>query len=113
MIDNLVKFVQGHFTDGLALVIGSGLSAAEGMPGMPAIAGFLSIGAKTLAGSDLPLWAQIQTVLDAGEGLEAALLKHAPSRSLEEWIVTKTCGFLLPKERQVIGEAIRGSRTCA
>ena len=32
--DALVTFAQEHFTDGLALVIGSGLSAAEGiMPG--------------------------------------------------------------------------------
>ena len=30
--NDIVNFVQGHFTDGLALVIGSGLSAAEGIP---------------------------------------------------------------------------------
>jgi len=34
----LVKFIQGHVTDGLLLVVGSGLSAAEGIPGMGALA---------------------------------------------------------------------------
>ena len=42
--DALVTFVQEHFTDGLALVVGSGLSAAEGIPGMPALATHLSNG---------------------------------------------------------------------
>ncbi len=68
----LVKFVQEHFTDGLALVIGSGLSAAEGIPGMAALATYLSKGAGVLTGTDATLWYQIKTVLDAGEGLEAA-----------------------------------------
>ncbi len=73
--DDLVKFVQEHFTDGLALVIGSGLSAAEGLPGMPALATHLSNGAGVLTGTDATLWNQIKAVLNAGEGLEAALLK--------------------------------------
>ena len=47
--DELVDFVQGHFTDGLALVIGSGLSGAEGIPGMPALATHLSNRAGALA----------------------------------------------------------------
>lgn len=110
-IEDVVNFVQGQFTDGLALVVGSGLSAAEGMPGMPALAMHLSSEAESLVGSDRTLWAQIQTVLDAGAGLEAALLRHPPSPSLEGWIVKKTCGLLLIKEREIMGEAIRGTRT--
>ena len=39
--DALTSFVQEQFTDGLALVIGSGLSAAEGIPGMAALAAHL------------------------------------------------------------------------
>ena len=46
--DALVTFAQEHFTDGLALVIGSGLSAAEGIPGMSALATHLSNGAGLL-----------------------------------------------------------------
>ena len=74
--DALVTFVQKHFTDGLALVIGSGLSAAEGIPGMSALATHLSNGAGLLTKTDATLWYQIKAVLDAGGGLEAALLEH-------------------------------------
>jgi hypothetical protein len=109
--DALVKFVQEHFTDGLALVIGSGLSAAEGIPGMLALATHLSNGAGVLTGTDATLWSQIKTTLDAGEGLEAALLKHPPSNTLEVWIVQNTCELLMPKEREVMSAVLRGDRS--
>ncbi|MFN0314009.1 MAG: SIR2 family protein [Burkholderiales bacterium] len=109
--DALIKFVQDHFTDGLALVIGSGLSAAEGIPGMPALATHLSNGAGTLAGTDAALWNRIKVVLDTDEGLEAALLKHPPSDTLEIWIGQETCELLLPKEREVMSAVLRGERT--
>jgi hypothetical protein len=48
--DDVVRFVQQHFTDGLVLVVGSGLSAAEGIPGMPALAGHLATSAHELVG---------------------------------------------------------------
>lgn len=107
----LVKFVQEHFTDGLALVIGSGLSAAEGIPGMPALAKHLSNEAGVLTGSDAMLWGHIKTALDAGEGLEAALLRHQPSNALEEWIAKSTCQLLMPKEREVLSAVLRGDRS--
>lgn len=108
LYNDLVKFIQNHFTDGLALVIGSGLSAAEGIPGMAPLAMHLDRSASTLTGSDATLWAQIKKVLDADEGLEAALLKHAPSDTLETWIAKQTCELLLPKEREVISAVLRG-----
>lgn len=107
----LVKFVQEHFTDGLALVIGSGLSAAEGIPGMPALATHLSNGAGVLTGADAKLWNQIKAVLDANEGLEAALHKHPPSDTLEVWIAQRTCELLMPKEREVMSAVLRGDRS--
>ena len=109
--DALVTFVQEHFTDGLALVIGSGLSAAEGIPGMPALATHLSNGAGVLTGTDATLWNQIEAVLDADEGLEAALLKHPPSDTLEVWIAQGTCELLMPKEREAMSAVLRGDRS--
>ena len=109
--DALVKFVQEHFTDGLALVIGSGLSAAEGIPGMPALATHLSNGASVLTGTDATLWNQVKAVLDADEGLEAALLKQPPSDTLEVWIAQRTCELLMPKEREVMSAVLRGDRS--
>lgn len=109
--DALVKFVQTHFTDGLALVVGSGLSTAEGMPGMPELAEHLRKEAGTLTGEDETLWIQIDGALEAGSGLEAALLLHPPSPTLETWIARQTCDLLLPKERGVISAVFRGDRS--
>ncbi len=109
--DELVKFVQGHFTDGLALVIGSGLSSAEGMPGMPELAAHLSGRAGTLVADDAALWSLIKVTIDANEGLEAALLKHAPTDSLEVWIAQGTSELLMPKEREIISAVLRGEST--
>lgn len=108
--DALVKFVQQHFTDGLALVIGSGLSAAEGIPGMPDLAAHLSGRAGSLVGADATLWSQIQAAIDAGVGLEAALLTHAPTDTLEVWIAQGTSELLMPKEREIISAVLRGTR---
>jgi SIR2-like domain len=110
-IDDVIKFVQEHFTDGLVLVVGSGLSAAEGIPGMPDLADCLRRRATTLGGNDAKVWANIQLDLDEGEGLEAALKKNAPSATLEAWITDETCKCLLPREREVITAVVRGSQT--
>ena len=109
--DALVTFVQEHFTDGLALVIGSGLSTAEGIPGMPALAMHLSNSARVLTGTDATLWLQIKAVLDAGGGLEPALLEHPPSHTLEIWIAQETCEQLMPKEREIMSAVLRGDRS--
>lgn len=108
-IDAVIRFVQEQFTDGLVLVIGSGLSSAEGLPGMPALATHLNGASGSLNGDDAKLWKQIAPVAEM-EGLESALLKHVPSASLEYWITTEVCNFLVPKERAVIGEVIAGKR---
>jgi hypothetical protein len=109
--NDVVSFVQQHFTDGLVLIVGSGLSAAEGMPGMPDLADHLLASASELIGDDGTLWSRVATALEADEGLEAALLKHPPTESLEAWIAKKTCDFLLPKERELIGAVVKGERT--
>lgn len=107
----LVKFVQGHFTDGLVLVIGSGLSAAEGIPGMPQLAAHLSRGSSVLSGESATQWEKIQEKLDSNKGLEAALLEHAPNEDLESWIVKETSSLLLIEERSILSEVLRGDRT--
>jgi len=109
--DGFVEFVQSHFTDGLVLVVGSGLSAAEGLSGMGALAAHLSDRSDRLDGKDALLWGRIKEVLDDDGGLEAALLKHKPTPELERWIVEETCACLLPEERKVMAAAISGKQT--
>src|SRR5574341_2266131 len=109
--DALVKFVQGHFTDGLALVIGSGLSSAEGIPGMPALAAHLNNRSSSLVGAAATLWPRIQAAIAADGGLEAALLKHPPTDELEVWIAKETSELLMPKGREIISAVLAGKRT--
>jgi len=109
--NGLLKFVQEHFTDGLALVVGSGLSAAEGIPGMAALAIHLSDHASKLVGDDASCWTRVKRHLDDGAGLEAALLAHPPTVTVEEWIVRETCNLLVPRERLVIGAVLRGEKS--
>lgn len=91
-IDDLVKLVQQHFTDGLVLVVGSGLSAAEGMPTMSGLADYLKAGSGELSGEDAARWSDVVAALDAGNGLEAALFKHPPPESLETWVANSKLG---------------------
>ncbi|HUZ94376.1 MAG TPA: SIR2 family protein [Edaphobacter sp.] len=109
-IDDLVKLIQQHFTDGLVLVVGSGLSAAEGMPRMSDLAEYLNAESAKLSGENARFWRGVVTSLDAGEGLETALLKHPPPESLEIWIAEKTCELLMPKEREIMGRVIKGEQ---
>jgi len=92
-------------------VIGSGLSLAEGIPGMPQLAAYLCDHAGALAGADAHLWSKIKTVLDAGEGLEAALLKHQPTDTLEIWIAQRTVELLVPEELEIMSSVLRGEHT--
>ena len=107
----LAALVQKHVTDGLVLVIGSGLSAAEGIPGMVALAEHLSERASVLRGTDAVLWESIKVDIDAGKGLESSLVAHPPSDTLEVWIARETCDLLIPIECDIIGAVLRGERS--
>ena len=94
-------------------IIGSGLSCAEGMPGMAAIADQLIDRMSSLIDpADQDAWATIQTDMQV-VGLEAALLKTQPSPSLENLIVAEVAAFLLPREQKILEEAISGRRILA
>jgi hypothetical protein len=49
--------------------------------------------------------------LNRGVGLEAALASNIPPDSVEAWIVKQTCALLLPRERSIMNEVVKGSRT--
>lgn len=109
--DGLIQFIQTHFTDGLVIIVGSGLSAAEGIPGMSELADHLNTSASGLNGGDKAEWGRVAALIAAGEGLEAALLEHPPSELLETWISRETCRLLVPKERDVISAVVKGEKT--
>jgi len=110
-LGDVTKFIQDQFRDGLVLVVGAGLSSAEGIPGMPALADHLSTCADALTGGDAAEWSTIAKALQEKRGLEAALIAHPPSESMEAWIARKTCDLLLPREREIIGAVVKRERT--
>lgn len=107
----LKKQLQGHLGDGLVLVIGSGLSCAEGVPGMGALGHHLVTHIPaSLSPDDTKLWEAIHPLIET-DGLEAALLKHAPSPSLEAAIVQSTGEFIAAAEAGIISEVFNNVRT--
>ena len=89
-LNTLKKQLQEHLGDGLVLIVGSGLSCAEGVPGMAALGHHLVTHIPaSLSPDDTKLWEDIHPLIEK-DGLEAALLKYAPSASLEAAIVQST-----------------------
>ena len=107
----LKKQLQGHLGDGLVLVIGSGLSCAEGVPGMAALGHHLITHIPPmLSDEDSTLWKAIHPLIES-EGLEAALLKHAPTSSLETAIVQSTGNFVADAEAGIITQVFQNTKT--
>ncbi|MEM5473861.1 SIR2 family protein [Hoeflea sp. AS60] len=107
----LKKQLQEHLGDGLVLVIGSGLSCAEGVPGMGALGHHLvtTLPAR-LSEQDNNLWEQIHPLIST-VGLEAALLKHTPTESLEVAIVQSTADFIADAEAAIIADIFTHTKT--
>lgn len=110
-LDDLKLLLQRHFTDGLVTVVGSGLSCAEGLPGMGALSGHLQATIEAgLGDDDRALWAELSLMITAN-GLEAALLAKPPSATLEAAIVAKTAELIAQREREIVTQVFNRTRT--
>lgn len=109
-LHDLKLTLQKHLTDGLVTIVGSGLSCAEGLPGMAQLAthldATLSIG---LEPTDVDKWKAISALLPA-KGLEAALLTIPPTPGLEAAIIAQTTKLIEAHERQIIAEVFSRKR---
>lgn len=108
-IDSIKKKLQDHFKDGLTIIIGSGLSCAEGLPGMRKLAEYLSNELPTrILESDKTLWAEIEPKLFT-DGLEKALVNPI-SETLEKEIILLVSSYLIEHEQRVVEEVLLGKR---
>ncbi len=99
--------VQNFLGGGLVTVIGSGLSSAQGISGMGPLADHLIKAIPKRAPKALMQnWGAIANELKAGQGLEAALLRHPPQADLEELIVRETASLIRQDEAQVIRNVV-------
>ena len=111
-LNTLKETIQNYFQENTVTVVGSGLSLAEGIPGMRELAAYLM---KEMPNSindpsDLSLWSTISADLATGVGLEAVLLKHAPTRILEKSIRTLTARLISSAEKTILEEILQGKR---
>lgn len=109
-LHDLKLLLQRHLSDGLVTVVGSGLSCAEGLPGMAELASHLqaAIG-DGLAPADAEHWAKLSPLV-AAKGLEAALLELAPTPALEAAIVARTAELIASREQAIVGEVFARTR---
>lgn len=110
-LHELKLLLQRQFTDGLVTIVGSGLSCAEGLPGMGALADHLQANIEAdLSQDDKDHWAELSPLIKAN-GLEAALLLKPPTPTLETAIVTRTVELISQREREIVAEVFAKTRT--
>lgn len=111
LLDELKQGLQRHFVDGLAVIVGSGLSCAEGLPGMKDLTEHLRAALPgEIRPEDQRAWAEIEERLEE-LGLEGALTAFPPSPGLETVIVSVTANLVQECERRAITEVFSGART--
>jgi len=105
------KVLQGIFGDGLLIIVGCGLSKAEGLPGMPDLATHLLRTIPEAISPDLEdEWNVVANALNDGTDLESALLATPPSQGLREAIVEETASCIRLAEKTTIVEVLQNGR---
>ncbi len=107
--EELKRILQNFFTDGMVLVVGSGLSCAEGIPGMQALTNALLTDVPKSIDTTDSSWNKIKDDL-AENTLEEALLKTPPSPSLLSTIEDITYKQIFEHEKTIIEEMIQKGR---
>lgn len=103
--------IQDFFQENTVTIIGSGLSAAEGIPGMASLAVELQKKLPKCINeeSDMANWKEISDRLEAGEGLEEALHNKKPTSIVEEKIRETTAAFIRTAEKNVLNNVLLGN----
>ena len=111
-LNELKETIQEFFQENTVTIVGSGLSAAEDLPGMKDLAKYLIAEMPTLIHdqADIDSWSKISTELATGKGLEAVLLKNAPTDRLEATIQDLTARLVGEAEKKIIEEVMQGKR---
>ena len=110
-LSDVKRQIQDHLQEGLLLIVGTGLSIAEGIPGMAPLAEHLKaeIPAKIAACPD-PGWKQVLAALDAGDHLETAMGKVTLKATTVDAIVATTAALISTKEREVFERVLNGRK---
>jgi hypothetical protein len=109
-LDRFKIYLQNYLAEGLMLVVGSGLSCAEGLPGMRALEDAIHLqvrgsGARTL----IDEWEHIRLLLSK-HGLEGALHLKQPSQDLGAMMAQAIAHAVGEREQQVFSAVLDGTR---
>ena len=112
-IDKLKETIQDFFQDNTLTIVGSGLSAAEGIPGMDALADKLRSDMPPLltGKDDIDIWNKIVKDLDDKVGLEKALQNSTVSQHIEKNIRRITAKLIGDAETKILTEVYYRNRT--
>jgi hypothetical protein len=111
-ISAVKRMLQDHLQEGLLLVVGSGLSIAEGIPGMSGLAEHLkaNMGNHLDKSPDLE-WEKVVAALDSGNNLEDAISQTQLSNNTINSIIEETTKLISKAERKVFADVISGIRS--
>lgn len=110
-LDEIKRIIQDFFQENTVTIVGSGLSLAEGIPGMTALASeLLAQMPKLLSEPDIDVWSRIASDLSIKIGLEQALHNTKPSTTIEKHIRKITAQYIGNAETKVLNEIIYNNK---
>lgn len=110
-INSIKQTLQRHLSSGLVVIIGSGLSCAEGLPSMKELAQHLSKVDPSDAGIQLTdnLWGDLVKSMNEN-GIESALHKNQIDEKLADFIRKETAQCIIDPETKIIQQTLAGTK---
>lgn len=104
--------IQEFFQEGTVTIVGSGLSLAEGIPGMGELAKELQskIPGLLSVSDDVANWKSIESDLTKGIGLEEALHNTKPSAHVEECIRKVTAVYIGEADKTLFEDIVKNGK---
>lgn len=115
MTDNIIELIsrqaQSYYKEMPVIILGSGASAAHGIPGMHPLSEFIvgSVDVTDSDAADIAAWESFCSLLISGIDLEGALHQVTLSPVTNQKIISATWNFLAPADRKVFDDSLKNT----